>query len=98
MKQAIPNVVTHDGVNIFRYLRAADFAKIHIGGGEWEILGDRCLRDLDELTIVMEYHRCLAPSLPAREAAMQMLEAAGFETGFGESNFWGYGTLWGWKG
>lgn len=85
-------------IDIFDLLRTADFVKIDIEGGEWPILADPRLAALEQLTVVMEYHRVGAPSLPAREAAVRLLEAAGFRTGFGKQNYWGHGTLWAWKG
>lgn len=77
---------------------AADFVKMDIEGGEWPILSDPRLADLERLTLVIEYHRHNAPSLPASAAARTLLEAAGFEVGFDTPNYWGHGTLWAWKG
>ena len=76
----------------------ADFVKMDIEGGEWPVLGDPRLRELQRLTLVIEYHRVGAPSLPASAAARRLLEDAGFEVGFETPNYWGHGTLWAWKG
>lgn len=84
-------------IDIFDYLFEASFVKMDIEGGEWAILTDPRLKNLRDIVIVMEYHRVNAPYLPAREAATELLTAAGFSTGYGSSNYWGHGTLWAWK-
>ena len=86
-----------DGRDVLPVLAAADFVKIDIEGGEWEILGDSRLAELEDVVLVMEYHRRLAPTLPAYDAARSLLEAAGFEVGHQRANHWGHGTLWAWK-
>jgi FkbM family methyltransferase len=86
------------GIDLFRYLDEVDLLKIDIEGGEWPILADPRLSTLDDLTIVMEYHRRGAPRLPAFEAACELLEAAGFMVGHNQPNHWGHGVLWAWKG
>ena len=85
------------GIDVFPYLGKADFAKIDIEGGEWAILSDPRLADLHSLTLAMEYHRNRAPSLPAEQAARDLLTAAGFQVGHVTPNHWGHGTLWAWK-
>jgi FkbM family methyltransferase len=84
-------------VDVLPHLSDCDFAKIDIEGGEWAILADDRLADLHGLTLVMEYHRYRAPSLPAVDAARTLLERAGFTVGFEARNHWGHGTLWAWK-
>ncbi len=84
-------------VDVYPHLRDADFVKIDIEGGEWPILADPRLADLDDLVLVMEYHRSQAPSLPAVDAARGLLERAGFTVGHVTANYWGHGTLWAWK-
>lgn len=86
-----------DAVDVLPHLAEADFAKIDIEGGEWAILSDPRMSDLSRLTLVMEYHRHLAPSLPAADAARALLEQAGFSVGHVTPNHWGHGTLWAWK-
>lgn len=83
-------------VDLFEWLDGADLVKIDIEGGEWPILADPRLAEA-RATIVMEYHRLGAPSLPARDAARALLHRAGFATGYGAPNHWGHGTLWAWK-
>ncbi|MFL6176135.1 MAG: FkbM family methyltransferase [Ornithinibacter sp.] len=85
-------------VDWFPLFAAADLVKMDIEGGEWPVLTDPRLADLERLTLVMEYHRVGAPSLPASAAARGLLEAAGFEVGHETPNYWGHGTLWAWKG
>jgi FkbM family methyltransferase len=89
--------VTVPAVDVFPVLASADFVKIDIEGGEWSILTDPRMADLSDLVLVMEYHRANAPRLPALDAARDLLQAAGFATGYGAPNFWGHGTLWAWK-
>ena len=56
----------------------ADFVKMDIEGGEWPILGDPRLRDLERLTLVMEYHRVGAPRpFPPVPRPRGLLEASG---------------------
>jgi FkbM family methyltransferase len=88
--------VTVPIVDVFPTLLDADFIKIDIEGGEWPLLADPRMAALNAV-LVMEYHRVGSPSLPARAAAEDLLQAAGFETGFGQHNHWGHGTLWAWK-
>ncbi len=76
----------------------ADLVKMDIEGGEWPILRDPRLAGGGPLVLVMEYHRVGAPYLPALEAARDLLEAAGFQVGHEQTNFWGHGTLWAWRG
>jgi FkbM family methyltransferase len=84
-------------VDVFEHLANCDFVKMDIEGGEWSILGDPRLAGLGDLVLVMEYHRAMAPSLPAQDAARRLLEAAGFAVGHATPNHWGHGTLWAWK-
>ncbi len=82
-------------IDIFDLLGEADLVKMDIEGGEWPILADARMSRLRGV-LTMEYHRVGAPSLPARDAAIALLADAGIESGFGESNYWGHGTLWAW--
>lgn len=84
-------------IDIFPHLANADFVKMDIEGGEWPILMDPRMKDLTEVTLVLEYHQNMAPSWPPRVAAIEALEAAGFKTGFGHQNYWGHGTIWAMK-
>lgn len=84
-------------IDIFELLKDSDFVKMDIEGGEWLILADPRMAQLQNLTWVMEYHRHGAPSLPAQDAARELLEAAGFQTGHITPNHWGHGIIWAWK-
>jgi FkbM family methyltransferase len=84
-------------VDIYDFLRSADLVKMDIEGGEWPILSDPRLAELDQLIWVIEFHRAGAPSLPAHDAARRLFEAAGFRVGHERLNFWGHGTLWAWR-
>lgn len=89
---------TVETVDVLPMLAAADLAKIDIEGGEWPILADPRLAAVTALVLVIEYHRVGAPSLPARDAAQGLLEAAGFHIAKVTPNHWGHGTMWAWKG
>lgn len=84
-------------VDVFSFVAGAQFIKMDIEGGEWPILADPRLAELREVILVMEFHRVGAPSLPAAEAALSLLQAAGFEVGHIRRNHWGHGVLWAWK-
>lgn len=84
-------------VDVLPSFADADLVKMDIEGGEWPILADPRLADTGPLVLVLEYHRVGAPSLPARDAAHRLLEAAGFTVGFVTPNHWGHGTMWAWK-
>jgi FkbM family methyltransferase len=83
-------------VDIFPYLADADIVKMDIEGGEWEILGDRRLREVPARALVLEYHAYACPEPNPREAAMGALEAAGFavQTSSGADD---YGIAWAWR-
>lgn len=84
-------------IDIFTRLSDADLVKMDIEGGEWPILADPRLSDLANVTWVIEFHRSGAPFLPARDAAQELFERAGFTVGHETLNHWGHGTLWAWK-
>ncbi len=84
-------------VDVFPHLAQADVVKMDIEGGEWPILADPRLAELSRITLVMEYHRSGAPSLPALDAASNALTRAGFTVGHARPNAWGHGIVWAWK-
>lgn len=85
------------GVDLLAMLPTADLVKMDIEGGEWPILSDERLAMGGPLVLVMEYHRRSQRDTTAGDAATELLENAGFEVGFVESNYWGHGTLWAWR-
>lgn len=89
--------VTVPAVDVFPHLANVDLIKLDIEGGEWPILADPRLAGLHHTTLVMEFHRVGAPSLPAAEAAAGALVGAGFTVGRIHRNHWGHGVLWAWK-
>ena len=86
-----------EGIDVLPLMADADLVKIDIEGSEWPILADSRMATLGPITLVMEYHRVGAPSLPAGAAARRLLEQAGFTVGHDKPNHWGHGVLWAWK-
>lgn len=87
-----------EAVDIFPYLEECDFVKMDIEGGEWPILEDERFRELDDVVLVMEYHRRFPDDKGAADAARTLLEAAGFTVSRVQPNYWGHGLLWAVKG
>ena len=56
-----------------------DLLKIDIEGGEWAILSDPRMVDLQARVIVIEWHWRFAPRADAHAAALDLLERAGYE-------------------
>jgi hypothetical protein len=86
-----------DSVDPLPLLADCDFAKIDIEGSEWEILADPRLTDIDNIVIVMEYHRRFVGDTGALDEANRLLGEAGFTTGHVQPNVWGHGLIWAWK-
>ena len=64
--------------DVFPLLAEADLVKIDIEGGEWEILADQRVAELEAVAVVLEYHPIGAP--PDPEGALQhALERAGYQ-------------------
>lgn len=66
-------------VDLFSLDHAVDLLKMDIEGGEWAILTDARLRELDAPIIVMEWHWRFAPHSDPHGAAHELLRAAGYE-------------------
>lgn len=66
-------------IDIFDLARQHDVIKLDIEGGEWDILGDGRLADLDVAAILLEYHARWCPSADTHAQAESLLRAAGFE-------------------
>jgi FkbM family methyltransferase len=84
-------------VDLFAQNHDVDLIKIDIEGGEWPILTDPRLADLQARAIVLEWHASACPEPDARAAALARLAAAGY-TGVHESEDFGYrGLVWAWR-
>jgi FkbM family methyltransferase len=84
-------------VDLFAQDHDVALIKIDIEGGEWPILSDPRLADLQARAIVLEWHAAACPESNARDTAVGLLAAAGY-TGLHESEDFGYrGLLWAWR-
>lgn len=81
----------------FELLANADLVKIDIEGGEWALLGDARLARIPARAVVLEHHGRLCPAFPPRQAATDLLQAAGFRTSPAGAEVNGVGMLWGWR-
>jgi FkbM family methyltransferase len=84
-------------VDVFPLVQHADLIKIDIEGGEWEILRDTRLAQLETSAVVLEFHPRLCPAQHARAFAEERLAAGGFTTGYSKEEVSGRGMLWAWK-
>ena len=66
-------------VDLFTLEYDTDLLKMDIEGGEWSILSDPRMADLQARVIVMEWHSRLAPQPDAHAAALDLLDRAGYE-------------------
>lgn len=84
-------------VDAFGLLSNADFVKIDIEGGEWDLILDSRFKDARPDVIVMEWHERGCPTDDAFTTASDALRRAGYhvagEAPLGDN----YGMLWGWK-
>jgi FkbM family methyltransferase len=94
-----PDAIPVPIVDLFPYLEHADLLKMDIEGSEWSILSDERLGTLEQLVLVVEYHRHACPYPDPREAALQLLSNAGFTSR--EMHVprqpEGTGIVWAWK-
>jgi FkbM family methyltransferase len=74
-----------------------DLIKMDIEGGEWEILADPRLTDLDAKAIRLEWHTLHCPDSDAREAAMRLLRAGGFRVFDASHEHESNGVVWAWR-
>jgi FkbM family methyltransferase len=89
--------ITVAAVDLFAQDHRVDLLKMDIEGGEWPILSDPRLPDLQAAAIVLEWHAMGCPEPDARAAAIGLLARAGY-TGLHESEDFGYrGLLWAWR-
>jgi FkbM family methyltransferase len=91
---ATDHVVAVDALDL---LAEADFAKIDIEGGEWDLLLDPRFADAAPAVIVMEWHERGCPTDDAYTAAFDAFRRAGYqvegEAPLGDRN----GTFWAWR-
>ena len=66
-------------VDLFGLEQNDDLLKIDIEGGEWAILCDRRMADLQIPVIVVEWHWRFAPLKDAHAAALGLLQRAGYQ-------------------
>jgi FkbM family methyltransferase len=78
-------------------MRGADFVKVDIEGGEWQILEDERLADLPTRVMALEYHPQGAPDADYGAAAHARLQSAGFRTRDIPNPPIGAGMLWAWR-
>ena len=66
-------------VDLFTLEYDADLLKMDIEGGEWSILSDPRMADLQARVVVIEWHWRFAPRADAHAAALDLLTRAGYE-------------------
>jgi len=85
-------------VDVLPWLARADLAKIDIEGGEWELLTDERFATAGPAALVLEYHPHRCPSPDATEAAVGLLERAGYAVEAVRPRPDGVGMLWAFRG
>jgi FkbM family methyltransferase len=83
-------------IDVFELLATADFVKIDIEGGEWEILCDPRFGQSCPPVLVMEWHEQGCPRDVPQETARTLLRDAGYDV-LGDDHGLGHGTLWAWR-
>jgi FkbM family methyltransferase len=89
--------ITVRTVDLFDQDHQVDLMKMDIEGGEWSILTDPRLGGLKADAIVLEWHASGCPEPDAREAAVELLRAAGYSRLEESENFQHRGLLWAWR-
>lgn len=85
-------------VDAFELLAQADFAKIDIEGGEWDVLLNSRFAAAAPPVVVLEWHQRGCPMGDAYIAARDALDSAGFDLEGGRPpSGHDYGTIWAWK-
>jgi len=84
-------------IDALQLMRGADFVKVDIEGGEWQILEDERLGDLPTRVMALEYHPHGAPDADYRAAAHARLQSVGFRTRDIPNPPIGAGMLWAWR-
>jgi FkbM family methyltransferase len=71
-------IITVPMIDVLPILAEADFLKMDIEGGEWEILSDPRFAGTGLKALCMEFHRYGCPTDDPTSAVTQLLHAAGF--------------------
>jgi FkbM family methyltransferase len=74
----VSRIITVPMIDVLPILAEADFLKMDIEGGEWEILSDPRFADTGLTAICMEFHRYGCPTDDPTSAVTELLRAAGF--------------------
>lgn len=85
-------------VDLFAQDHDVELLKIDIEGGEWSILTDPRLGDLEARAVVLEWHAMGCAEDDPRAAALQRLAAAGYEHVQETENLGHTGLVWAWRG
>ena len=90
-----PDAVRVPAVDLFT--ARGDLLKLDIEGGEWAILTDPRLAELEVDAIVLEWHHRHAPAADPGDAATSLLRDAGYTEIRQEAEYHSTGTLWAWR-
>jgi hypothetical protein len=84
-------------IDAFDLLAEADFAKIDIEGGEWDLLLDPRFADCAPAVIVLEWHQRACPTDDAYATAWDALRRAGYQVEGEALLGLDDGLLWAWR-
>jgi FkbM family methyltransferase len=84
-------------VDFFAQARGIDLVKMDIEGGEWPILTDPRLAELEAAVLVLEWHRRGCPGSDPYGAVLSLLAAAGYSRTHEVENHGESGVLWAWR-
>jgi FkbM family methyltransferase len=91
--------ITVATVDMFRLDHAVDLLKMDIEGGEWPILLEPRLSDLQARFVLLEWHGRSSPEPHAHAAVLRLLRGAGYEqiVDAGRDHEADVGVLWAWR-
>ncbi len=84
-------------IDVFAMASNVHYVKIDIEGSEWPILADPRLAQWSAMVIVLEWHAHESQPGDPREAAIEALSAAGYETAAEPAGDHPHGVVWGWR-
>jgi FkbM family methyltransferase len=84
-------------VDFFEQARGIDLVKMDIEGGEWPILTDPRLGELEAAVFVLEWHSRGCPGPDPYGAVLNLLAAAGYTRTHEVENHGESGVLWAWR-